>query len=192
MFFAIQLAPAEKRLAPSSFTKHVVGSTVVAMPPLAVALLVAVLDGAFAVLYYVNVLGAAAFRRIWQSVASGWLGKASFDGGNATVALGLATHLLVALGWTLGYTFVAQRLDIVQKYTATPRGRILVGVIFGAMIWLTMNFVVVPFSRAHVSSPANWRFWGMLAWHMIGVGPPLVWFTRPLRARATIALATAR
>jgi hypothetical protein len=34
------------------------------MSVLAVALLVAVLDGTFAVLYYVNVLGAAAFRRI--------------------------------------------------------------------------------------------------------------------------------
>jgi hypothetical protein len=55
-----------------------------------------------------------------------------------------------------------------------------------------MNFVVVPFSRARVSSPANWRFWGMLAWHKIGVGPLLVWFTRPLRARASIALAAAR
>jgi hypothetical protein len=99
---------------------------------------------------------------------------------------------MVALGWTLGYTFVAQRLEIVQRYTATPRARILVGVVFGAMIWLTMNFVVVPLSHARVSSPANWRFWGTLAWHTTGVGPPLVWFTRPLRERASIALAAAR
>jgi hypothetical protein len=27
----------------------------------------------------------------------------------------------------------------------------------------------------------------MLAWHMIGVGPPLVWFTRPVRATAALA-----
>jgi hypothetical protein len=158
------------------------------VPILAVALLVAVLDGAFAVLYYVNVLGAAAFRRVWQSVASGWLGKASFDGGNATIALGLTTHLIVALGWTLGYTFVAQRLEIVQRMTATPRGRILIGVVFGGIIWCTMNFGVIPLSHARMSSPANWRFWGMLAWHMIGVGPPLVWFTRPLKARAPATL----
>jgi hypothetical protein len=29
----------------------------------------------------------------------------------------------------------------------------------------------------------------MLASHMIGVGPPLVWFTRPLKAGAAPALA---
>ncbi len=157
------------------------------MPILGVALLVAVLDGAFAVLYYVNVLGAAAFRRVWQSVASGWMGKASFDGGAATVSLGLATHLLVALIWTLIYTFVVQRIAIVERLVKTPRGRVLVGVAFGAFIWLFMNFAVVPLSQAHQSSPATWRFWGMLAWHMIGVGPPLVWFTRPVRATAALA-----
>jgi hypothetical protein len=157
------------------------------MPILAVALLVAILDGAFAVLYYVNVLGGAAFRRVWQSVASGWIGKASFDGGAATVSLGLATHLLVALSWTLVYTFVVQRLAIVERLTKTPGGRILVGVAFGAFIWCFMDFVVIPLSQAKQSPPTSWRFWGMLAWHMIGVGPPLVWFTRPARATAALA-----
>jgi hypothetical protein len=157
------------------------------MPILGVALLVALLDGAFAVLYYVNVLGAAAFRRVWQSVASGWMGKASFDGGAATVSLGLATHLLVALIWTLVYTFVVQRIAFVERLIKTPRGRILVGVVFGAFIWCFMNFAVIPLSQARQSSPATWRFWGMLAWHMIGVGPPLVWFTRPVRAAAALA-----
>ncbi len=161
------------------------------MPILGVALLVAVLDGSFAVLYYVNVLGAAAFRRVWQSVASGWIGKASFDGGAATVSLGLATHLFVALTWTLFYTFVVQRLAIVERLVKTPRGRILVGVIFGAFIWLFMNYAVVPLSQARQSSATSWRFWGMLAWHMIGVGPPLVWFTRPRAARRAAALAPA-
>ncbi len=160
------------------------------MPILGVALLVALLDGSFALLYYVNVLGAAAFRRVWQSVASGWMGKASFDGGAASVSLGLATHLLVAFIWTLVYTFFVQRLPTVERLVKTPRGRILVGVVYGAFIWLFMNYAVVPLSQAHQSSASNWRFWGMLAWHMIGVGPPLVWFTRPLRATATLAPAT--
>jgi len=157
------------------------------MPILGVAVLVAVLDGTFAVLYHVNVLGAAAFRRVWQSVASGWIGKASFDGGPATVSLGLATHLLVALIWTLIYTFVVQRVGFVERRIQTPRGRILVGLVFGAFIWCFMDFAVIPLSQARQSPPTNWRFWGMLAWHMIGVGPPLVWFTRPVRAAATFA-----
>jgi len=181
------LAPRGERFAPTSFTSTLLIATHEAMPILGVALLVAVLDGAFAGLYYVNVLGLAAFRRVFQSVASGWIGKASFDGGAATVSLGLATHLMVALIWTLVYTFVVQRLPLVERLIKTPRGRILIGVLFGAFIWPFMSFVVVPLSQARPSSPATWRWWGMLAWHMIGVGPPLVWFTRPVRAPATLA-----
>ena len=161
------------------------------MPIFAVALLVAFLDGTFAVLFYVNVLGAAAFRRIWQSVASGWIGKASFDGGSATIALGLATHLMVAVGWTLGYTLVAQRLEFVKRLTSTTRGKLLVGALYGATIWLTMDFVVIPLSQARQLPPTTWRFWGQLVWHMIGVGPALVWFTRPLASREAVRLATA-
>jgi hypothetical protein len=178
-----------ERFAPFAFPRPSRPAIVPAMPILAVALLVAVLDGAFAVLYYVNVLGVAAFRRVWQSVASGWIGKSSFDGGAATVSLGLATHLLVALIWTLVYTFGVQRVAFVERLVRTPRGRIVVGVVVGAFIWCFMDFVVIPFSQAKQSPPNNWRFWGMLAWHMIGVGPPLVWFTRPRPARAAAALA---
>jgi hypothetical protein len=157
------------------------------MPILGVALLVAVLDGLFAGLYYVNVLGLAAFRRVFQSVASGWIGKASFDGGAATASLGLATHVLVAFIWTCVYTFVVQRVPIVERAIKTPRGRILVGALFGAFIWCFMTFAVIPLSQAKPGSPTTWRWWGMLAWHMIGVGPPLVWFTRPVRATAALA-----
>ncbi|MBA3759414.1 MAG: hypothetical protein H0X07_02700 [Gemmatimonadales bacterium] len=35
--------------------------------------------------------------RIFQSVAAGLLGQASFEGGAATAALGLALHYLIAL-----------------------------------------------------------------------------------------------
>jgi hypothetical protein len=60
-------------------------------------------------------------------------------------------------------------------------------VLFGAFIWCFMTFVVIPLSQAKPGSPTTWRWWGMLAWHMIGVGPPLVWFTRPVRAVASLA-----
>ena len=80
--------------------------------------------------------------RILQTIASGLLGTASFDGGAASGALGLAAHyfiLIVAAG---------------IYYAASRRWRFLVerafvaGVVFGVGIWLTMNFVVLPLSAA--------------------------------------------
>ena len=77
---------------------------------------------------------------IWQSVASGLLGKASYDGGSATVVLGLALHFLIAFVMALVYVLASRRLPTL---TARP---VLMGVLYGLALYLVMNFVVVPLS----------------------------------------------
>jgi hypothetical protein len=58
-------------------------------------LTVGVLDGLFALIYYGLMLGVKTMR-IFQSVASGLLGKDSFDGGTQTFLLGIFLHFTVA------------------------------------------------------------------------------------------------
>ena len=58
--------------------------------------LVAVLDGAFAVVLYVTVLRVCSAAQLMQSIAGALLGRAAFRGGRATVALGLVLHFAVA------------------------------------------------------------------------------------------------
>ena len=48
-------------------------------------------------------------QRVLQSVATGLLGKASFTGGAATAALGLALHYLIALSMSGVYYLAARR-----------------------------------------------------------------------------------
>jgi predicted ABC-type sugar transport system permease subunit len=48
-------------------------------------------------------------QQILQSVAAGLLGKASFEGGAATAALGLALHFLIALSMSAVYYLVSRR-----------------------------------------------------------------------------------
>lgn len=80
--------------------------------------------------------------RILQTIASGLLGTAAFDGGAASGALGFAAHYFILI--------VAAAL----YYAVGTRWRFLVdrafvaGVVFGVGIWLTMNFVVLPLSAA--------------------------------------------
>ncbi len=77
---------------------------------------------------------------VFQSVASGWLGKEAFEGGAAAGALGLASHygiLLVAAGLYLG---ASRRIAILN---AQP---IVCGALFGILVYLFMNFVVLPLS----------------------------------------------
>lgn len=77
---------------------------------------------------------------VLQSIASGLLGRSAFEGGVATGILGLACHLAITVGAAAIY-FLASR------HIAMLRERPYVcGVVFGILVYLFMNFVVLPLS----------------------------------------------
>ena len=128
-------------------------------------------DIVYAILYY-GWKGIPA-ERILQTVASGLLGKASFDGGWATAALGLACHYAIVIVAAALFYAIARRW-------AWPREEpITAGLIYGLGIYGFMNFVVLPLS----AYPYPLRFpllttaSGLLV-HMIGVGLSISLITR--------------
>jgi hypothetical protein len=78
--------------------------------------------------------------RVLQTVASGALGEASFSGGNAAAALGLALHF--AMAWLWAGLFVATAL----RFPALLSRRVLAGIAFGIVVFLVMRLVVLPLS----------------------------------------------
>ncbi len=105
---------------------------------------------------------------ILQSIASGVLGRAAYQGGVRTAALGLLLHFVIAFGVVATY-FVASRL-----VPALNRRPWLYGVLYGLVVYAVMNLVVVPLSAAALGSgpPAlAVRVNGLLI-HMFGVGLP--------------------
>jgi len=141
---------------------------------LAVAtLLVASGDIAWAMLWVALTRGAGP-KRVLQSVASGLLGPAAFTGGWGTAMLGLALHVCIALGWTSLFALVQQRSSGLRTVVTRPRGALVVGLVYGAVVWLLMDGVVLPLSRARASSPASLWFWLQLLMHPIVVGLPIV------------------
>jgi uncharacterized membrane protein YagU involved in acid resistance len=80
--------------------------------------------------------------RILQAIAAGLLGKASFAGGTATAALGLALHFLIACGMAAVYWLACRRWPVLlQKPLAA-------GTAFGIGAYLAMTYLVVPLSQA--------------------------------------------
>ena len=75
-----------------------------------------------------------------QSVASGLLGEASFDGGWPTGLLGLACHFTIATGAAATYWAASRRLAVLREHP------VLSGMLFGIGVYLFMNFVVLPLS----------------------------------------------
>jgi hypothetical protein len=78
---------------------------------------------------------------ICQAIARGILGKASFEEGLASAALGLVLQWLMSILIAACCFFAARRLP------RALRGRWLAsGLLFGVVIFLVMNYVVVPLS----------------------------------------------
>jgi hypothetical protein len=162
------------------------------MPILLTALIVAIADGLEPIIANFNRLGWAAPRRVFQSVAAGLLGRASFDGGVPTAILGFALHCTIALIWTSIYVFIVRRLGIVRHLVTTTAGMILVGAIYGVIIWCSMDFIVIPLSRATFTPVSKPAFWQQFVWHMVGVGQLIVWLTERVFAREARGVTDAR
>jgi hypothetical protein len=114
----------------------------------------------------------------WQGVASGLLGKASFDGGNSTIALGLVLHFFIAFVMALVYVKASHRLPIL---TSRP---LLIGVLYGLVLYVVMNFVVVPLSAIGFRPPTLMGVVKSLPPHILFVGPAIALVTA-WRARGT-------
>lgn len=81
-------------------------------------------------------------ERIFQSVASGLLGKAAYKGGAQTAALGLALHFGIMAVMVAVYALASLRLPILTKRP------VVMGLGYGLATYLVMNYVVLPLSRA--------------------------------------------
>ena len=137
------------------------------------SIVVAVLDIAFAIAYWVGYRGLTTAPRILRSIASGLLGPSAMDGGAGTAALGAVLHLAIAMIWTAILLVGLRRVGALARLVRRPGGAILLGAPFGMIVWLAMNFVVTPLAHGSATPPSRTAFWVMLIWHAIGVGIPM-------------------
>jgi hypothetical protein len=129
-------------------------------------LIAGTLDIAFACIYWAIDASVPA-QRIFQSVAAGLLGEASFRGGAATAALGLGLHYLIATSMSLAFYLVAVRRP------ALVRRPVTYGVAYGLLLYVIMNYIVVPLSAAgRGSKDPLWIALG-IAVHALLIGVPI-------------------
>jgi len=80
--------------------------------------------------------------RVPQSIAAGLLGHAAYTGGLRTALIGLALHVLLALFWAAGFVLASRSMPFLT------RRAIASGLLYGAFIYVVMNFLVLPHSHA--------------------------------------------
>jgi uncharacterized membrane protein YagU involved in acid resistance len=121
------------------------------------------LDLAFAILFWLR--HDVAPVRILQSIARGWLGDAAFEGGAAAAWLGAVSHYCIATMFVVAYYLAARRMP---KLLAHP---VRNGLGYGVLLYLAMNFVVLPLSAAGLPGFGNtaWVVGSVLAHAVFGV-----------------------
>lgn len=112
--------------------------------------------------------------RIFQFIAGGLTGRWAFHAGMVSVALGVAIHYTIALFWTLLYWVASARVAVLVKRP------VACGLLYGALVYVVMNFVVLPLSRiphAHGHTPLPSLINGVLAL-LFCIGLTVAWLTR--------------
>jgi hypothetical protein len=118
----------------------------------------AAIDIVFAFVFFGWTLGITPVR-VLQSVATGWYGRASFEGGLATAAVGLVSHFFILIVAAWFYYLASRRLSLLNRSPLTC------GIAFGVAIYIAMTFVIVPLS----ATPAR-----ALTFSVVSVGQFLI------------------
>ena len=106
--------------------------------------------------------------RVLQSVAGGLLGRAAAEGGLATAALGAALHFLIAFIWAAVFWLASRKLRVLVRHP------VVCGLLYGAVVYFFMYFVVLPLSAIYF--PLSRTPSSILlnsAGHMLLVGLPI-------------------
>jgi hypothetical protein len=129
-----------------------------------------VLDGIAASLN--GIFNGASPAIVWQYVASGLLGKGSYNYGWKSVSLGLLIHIFIAFSVTVIYYTVSRRLSIIV------RRAVLFGALYGTAVYFVMGYVVTPLSAAaKIRFSFSSTLVGLLI-HIFCVGLPVALITR--------------
>lgn len=145
----------------------------------------AVLDIADPIVYH-GLRGVPAIR-IFQSVASGLMGRDAFRGGVPTAVLGFVLHtaILMVAAWLF--------VEVSQRHRTLVRRPLITGPLYGLAIYAVMRWIVVPASRAPMRGETDLAgLLNMLFAHTVLVGLPIVLFAACAQPRPLGPAALAR
>lgn len=119
---------------------------------------------------------------VFQSIASGALGRAAFAEGLGSAGLGLLVHILISVVAATLFVFAAIRWPVLIRRPG------LSGPAFGIIVYLVMNFVVIPISAIGFHLPKS-AFLGFVSFaiHLVAFGLPISLVTAAMLRREASA-----
>jgi uncharacterized membrane protein YagU involved in acid resistance len=110
--------------------------------------------------------------QVLQYIASGFFGSRSFDMGLLSAAIGAGAHFFIVIVLAIIYVTATRIAPIMNRYA------ISLGILYGAEVFLTMNFFVLKFTNT-VETPITTAFLvNGLFGHALLVGLPIALYAR--------------
>lgn len=112
------------------------------------------------------------FVDILHSIARGWYGKASEGMGMSSALVGALSHYMIIFGMLLAYWLAARVHAVFRRHV------IALGAAYGLLLYLVMNFIVLPLSAAGMPKFNNVAWVASsIAMHML-IGVLIAWFVK--------------
>jgi hypothetical protein len=108
--------------------------------------------------------------RVFQGIASGWLGRASFAGGLPTALLGVLTHFFIAFAIVATYYAASRKIGLLRRQP------LRYGAMYGVAVYFFMNLVVIPLSAIGAVRFSWPLFVNGILIHVFGIGIPSALF----------------
>ena len=134
----------------------------------------AIVDGFSAYALGALFFGNPSFARTFLGVAAALLGKGAYALGTQGMLIGIAMHISVAFAWATLYYVVYRNWAALQRAAKGKIGVATIGPVLGAIIWLTMCYIVFPITQLHHVPIASRGFVVNFVHHMLVVGPLVV------------------
>ena len=107
---------------------------------------------------------------VLQSIASGWLGRPAFKGGWTAGSIGALSHWAISIAAAALYGLAVRGSSWIRAHWVVG------GIAFGVLVYLFMNFVVIPLSAAPFGPSWTTRAFiqGFVS-HALVFGLPIAW-----------------
>lgn len=129
------------------------------------------LDALGATIVYCAMMKALTVTQLFHGIYSGLFGDTIIGSQNTMAVIGLLLHYFIALCFATGYFLAYPYLSFLKRNT------LISGLLYGIIVWIIMNLVVVPLSQAHHSTATFPGFLRGVSILMLCIGLPISFIT---------------
>lgn len=136
---------------------------------LSVGLIIGYMDGLAACINGYLSFGAMP-SGIFRYIASGFWGSQALSGGLSMILIGILIHFFIAIVVTGIFFFLYAKVFSLKRYY------LFYGALYGILVWIVMNYIVIPLSAISPSNPEVIQAAIGLMIHIFVIGVPISFF----------------